>query len=122
MTSRKVLPRSKQTGDPHDYCERGVVWVQFFNKTYGTISVAAAHHLVLGDAPGLAQKDEPGDPVDHFAANKKLSRAIGDWARDHSARRTLAFFGGDTNMRDEDVDVFLGAPLTTLWDELKGHQ
>jgi GH25 family lysozyme M1 (1,4-beta-N-acetylmuramidase) len=118
----KVLDNGKDAGDLHHYAERGVVWVQFSNTTYGTISIAAAHHLTHGRSPGAAQEDKPGDPVDHVAANQKLSRAIADWAAEHSVGRSLAFFGGDTNMRDKDSDVFFGAPLTTLWDELKVHQ
>ncbi len=117
----KVLDSGRKAGDPHHYTERGVVWVQFFNNTYGTISIAAAHHLAKGRTPHAEQRDQPGDPVDHFAANQKLSRAIGDWATEHGARRNLAFFGGDTNMNDKNTDVFFGAPLTTLWDELKVH-
>ena len=117
----KVLDSGKKAGDPHHYSERGVVWVQFFTKTYGTISVAAAHYLTSGQRSGAAGKDEPDDPVDHVAANRKLSSAIAGWAAEHSGRRNLAFFGGDTNMQDRGVDVFFGAPLTTLWDELGKH-
>jgi GH25 family lysozyme M1 (1,4-beta-N-acetylmuramidase) len=115
----KVIGSSRDTGDPHRHAERGVVWVQFATSSYGTISVAAAHHLTHGRSPGAEQHDEPGDPVDHFAENKKLSKAIADWALERSAGRNLAFFGGDTNMGDKSADVFFGAPLTTLWDELK---
>ena len=115
----KVIDSSRKSGDPHHYCEKGVVWVQFFSTTYGTISIAAAHHLTAGAATDAGRAT---DPVNHQAANMRLSHAIGDWATEHSSRRNLAFFGGDTNMRDKDTDVFFGAPLTTLWDELNVHE
>lgn len=117
-----VIEGAQQSGDPHHYGPKGVVWVSFYNKTYGTISVATSHHLTKGRYPGAedARTKRP-DPVDHYEENKKLSLAIAAWALEAGKGGALVFFGGDTNLNDAKQDVFFGAPLTTLGDELGVH-
>lgn len=101
---------------------KGVVWVEF-DSPLGHIGVSAGHYLTKGRKPG-PQSIVLG--VDHWAWNKKMAKAIGDWAREVGKGDALAFYGGDQNMRDEwdkqpQGDTFLGNPLTSVSDEL-GHR
>ena len=94
---------------------RGVVWGSFVNTDIGAVSVAAAHYLTKG----RSAKGQPIKGIDHYEWNKKLAKAIGDWARDHGKGKGLAFYGGDQNIVDRTDDTFFGQPLTSVWDELK---
>jgi hypothetical protein len=94
------------------FSERGLLWVQFDNKTLGTISVGCSHYMTHGQKPS----DE------YYQANTKVAKVIGDWARKHGAGRKLAFYGGDQNIQDRENDTFRGSPMTSLADELKKWQ
>ena len=91
---------------------RGILWVEFDTESHGTFSVAVSHFMTHGSKPG----DE------YYAANGKLTRAIGEWGKVHGAGRKVCFFAGDVNTQDRTNDVFRGAPFTTLADELKDWQ
>lgn len=51
-------------------------------------------------------------------SNQPLITGISRWAHGAGSGRKLVFFDADANLRDDRVDVFNGAPLTTCWDEL----
>jgi len=90
----------------------GISWVQFTHPDLGVISIGASHYMTKGR--------KPGDP--YYQQNMKLTRAIGSWGKEHGAGGKLAFYGADANIPDRTDDVFLGAPFTTLADELKDWQ
>lgn len=94
---------------------KGVIWASFENTDIGRVSVAAAHYLTKGASP----KGQPIRGVNHYEWNKKLAKAIGDWAREHGKGKSLAFYGGDQNVQDRANDTFFGQPLMSTWDELK---
>lgn len=90
---------------------RGICWVQF-DCMLGTVSVGVSHYMTHGNTQG----DE------YYAANGKLTRAIGEWGKIHGAGRKLCFYAADANTGDRAKDVFRGQPFTTLADELKDWQ
>ena len=118
-----AIPGSKalyqKQGLPGDTMPRwgpkGVVWVSFLNVDIGAVSVGAGHYLTKGQSP----EGQPIKGVDHYEWNKKFTKVIGDWARDHGKGKALAFYGGDQNIQDRANDTFMGQPLTSAWDELK---
>ena len=81
-------------------------------EAYGQVSVGVSHYMTHGRKPS----DE------YYNANTKLTRAIGEWGKEHGKGRKLAFYAADANIVDRTDDVFRGAPFTTLADELKDHQ
>jgi hypothetical protein len=93
------------------FTNRGILWVQFDSKI-GTISVGCSHYMTHGRKPS----DE------YYAANTKLTRAIGEWGKVHGAGKKICFYGADANIPDRTDDVFRGQPFTTLADELKDWQ
>jgi hypothetical protein len=94
------------------FTDRGICWAQFGTEAYGQVSVGVSHYMTHGRKP----KDE------YYAANSKLTRAIGEWGKEHGKGRKLAFYAADANINDRADDVFRGQPFTTLADELKAHQ
>jgi hypothetical protein len=98
-------------GKAHHFTNKKVTSVTFKTAELGTITVIACHLLTKGDP------SRP--PAELLAQNKKLSKAIGDHARLKGKGLNLVFYGGDQNIQDRRTDTFLGAPLTSLWDELK---
>jgi hypothetical protein len=98
---------------------KGVVWVSWETDDLGEFHVAAGHYLKDGARPG-PQANING--VNHYLWNKKLGTAFGEWAKEHGKGKNVAFVGADVNIIDRDHDVFFGAPLTTLWDELGKHE
>jgi hypothetical protein len=90
---------------------RGILWAQF-ECNLGTVSVGVSHYMTHGNTPG----DE------YYAANGKLTRAIGEWGKVHGSGRKLCFYAADANTGDRAKDVFRGQPFTTLADELKDWQ
>jgi hypothetical protein len=95
-----------------NFTDRGICWVQFDNAQLGTVSVGTSHYMTHGRKPS----DE------YYAANTKLTRAIGEWGKVHGAGRKICFYGADANIVDRTDDVFRGQPFTTLADELKDWQ
>jgi hypothetical protein len=112
-----VLKGAEALDDPHRYGPKGLPWVTV-ETAVGTVTVGAGHWLTKGRRRHQAQDDRPGDPVDHFAANSKMGKAVAEWATDKAAGRALIFYGADTNLNDRTSDVFRGEPLTTCWDEI----
>jgi hypothetical protein len=91
------------------FSERGILWAEFGHSQLGKVSVGVSHYMTDGRRPG----DE------YYAANSKLTRAIGEWGKVHGQGRRLCFFAADANISDRTDDVFRGKPFTTLADELK---
>lgn len=117
-----VLDSAPAVGDPHPYSAKGIRWASWFDIELGRrVSVGSVHFLTKGRWRGQAQQDKPGDPVDHYKANTIYAHACGDWAREFGKGSAIAFIAGDTNLLDSRVDVFRGAPLTTIGDELKRY-
>lgn len=118
-----VLDSAPAVGDPHPYGGRGIRWAEWEDKEIGgLVAVGSIHFLTKGRWKGQAQDDKPHDPIDHYAANTEYAHACGDWAEEHGAGGAIAFVAGDTNLVDQRVDVFRGAPLTTSWDELERYE
>jgi hypothetical protein len=90
-------------GSAGKFTDKGVLSVGFNTAELGRINVIACHLLTA--KYGI---DE----------NRKLSRAIGDYARRVGDGSNLVFYGGDQNLPDGALDTFLGTPFTSLWDEL----
>jgi hypothetical protein len=90
----------------------GVSWVSFDNAKLGTVSIGCSHYMTHGQKPGM----------EYYAVNTTLTKAIGEWGKEHGAGGKLAFYGADSNIPDRSDDVFRGAPFTTLADELKDWQ
>lgn len=84
---------------------RGVTWMTC-DTPLGRISVASMHLLT---AKSLEQEPH---------ANERLQDAAVAWAKDHGP---LAFVNADTNMSDQDRNVWGSSALTTCWDELKKY-
>jgi hypothetical protein len=99
----KVLDRHEGVGR---HSERGVLGVEFDNERLGHLSVLATHYLTKG-RDGMPNEDE----------NRQLARTIGRIAREKGRGRALVFYGGDQNIVDRTDDTFMGAPLTSAWDE-----
>lgn len=98
----KVIP-----GVAGRHPERGVLRVTFPTKQLGRVTVLVCHY-------NLARGSGPQD-------NPKLAREIAAQAVKWGKGTGLVFYGGDQNLKDENVDTFLGGPLTSVWDELKTH-
>lgn len=92
---------------------RGVLGCEF-DAEIGHITVMTAHYLTQG-RPGTAYNP-------NLDENRKIAQAIGRRAVKHGKGRALVFYGGDQNIDDRKDDTFLGAPLTSLWDELKKYE
>lgn len=114
-----VIPGSSASGDPRKYGPKGVVSVGFDTEDLGHIGIAAAHYLTRGRRPGPASQS---GPVDRYAENTRLARAIGEWAREAGKGSNLAFYGGDQNIVDRTDDTFRGEPLTSAWDHLGKYE
>lgn len=95
-------------GKAKAYTAKGVGAVSFRNKKLGKITVIFCHLQTRGR--------KPGDP--RYAQNVSLNRAIGAYARQAGKGGALVFYGGDQNIVDRFADTFMGAPLTSSWDEL----
>lgn len=95
---------------------KGVVWVSWETDDLGIFSVAAGHYLTKGAFPGPQSKI---NGVDHYAWNKKLGTAFGEWAERRGEGKKLAFVGADGNMPLGKTDPFFGKPLTPVQVELK---
>ena len=94
------------------HSDRGVSWASFTVPDLGRITMGVSHYLTHGR--------KPGDP--NFALNRRLAQAIGAWAGDKGKGTALVFYSGDQNKVDRLDDTFLGAPLTSAWDELKRYE
>lgn len=117
-----VLDSAPAVGDPHPYSGKGVDGASWEEREVGArVGLVAGHFLTKGRWRGQAQQDHPGDPVDHFQANTIYAHAFGRWAEKFGDGPNLAFVGIDTNLVDERVDVFRGAPLTTAADEVDSY-
>lgn len=100
-----VADKDDVAGKGHD---SAFPWVKFDNPDLGTIAVAAGHYPTKGQRPG-----SPNYDVNVLYAGK-----VSAWARRHGKGRALAFYQGDQNIPDRELDTFHGGPLTSLGDEL----
>ena len=92
----------------------GIGWVSYDHLRIGKVSHAAGHMLLRSTTGGKKSVI----PV-NAELNKRFGAAVGEWAREHGKGRRLAFYSGDQNVIDKKHDTFFGAPLTSVWDELK---
>lgn len=106
-----IVTLKSSTGSQR-FSTRGLLWCQFTSEAYGTVSVGVSHYMTNGRKPG----DE------YYVANTKTAKAIGEWGKEHGKGRKLAFYQGDQNIPDRELDTFRGAPFTSLADELKDWQ
>lgn len=94
-----------------------VTWAQCEIERVGKVSFLASHYARYG-RPN-ARSAEYRQNVE---ANRELARGIGGLAEQLGAGKALAFYGGDQNIVDRDVDTFFGEPLTSAWDELGKYE
>ena len=93
----------------HDHGSRGIAWMQWDDKDFGTVTYGVMHQLTRGR--------RPGDP--NYKFNKRFGGAASDFAKKFGAGAMICFLAGDMNMSDKNLDVFHGAPFTSAMDELK---
>lgn len=98
---------------------KGLVHVGFDTEELGRLNVSAAHYLT-----GARQPGETHGGINHWEWNEKLGLYVGTWAKEVGKGSALAFYGGDQNMADNrndqaQGDTFFGAPMTSVWDEVK---
>jgi hypothetical protein len=110
--SSGFIPVIKANEGSQKFSTRGIAWAQWKDADLGVLSVGVSHYMTHGRNP----RDE------YYAANGKLTRAIGEWGKIHGKGKKLAFYAADANASDRTDDVFRGQPFTTLADELKSHQ
>lgn len=91
-------------GEAKKHGPKGIVGVEWDDKTLGHQVVLASHFLL---------KNDP--------RNRLLTDKIGEYARQKGRGRALVSYSGDQNMNDKKVDTFLGQPMTSLADELGIH-
>lgn len=89
-------------GEAGKHSARGIVGVEWDDKTLGHVTVLASHLLLHNDP-----------------RNREFTKQIGDLAREKGKGRALVFYQGDQNMNDRNVDTFQGQPLTSVSDELQ---
>lgn len=102
------VPVIESTEGKGRHTDKGIGWVAFNTRELGRISIGAAHLLTKGR--------RPGDP--NYRLNRRFSDAFRQWVVDAGQGSGLAFYGGDQNIPDRKQDTFMGAPLTSAWDEL----
>lgn len=128
-TERKYYPvlpgANKYKGATRKWGPKGVVRYSFANKALagpeGMVTLLAGHYLPGGRRPGKASQH---GGVNHYDENEKIAREFGKRAREFGKGSSVVFVGADVNMNDSKADqsqgdVFFGAPITTLGDELK---
>lgn len=115
----KLIPGAKAVKDPHPYSQKNLTWIRWNNSDLGAITVGAFHLLTKGSKPGQAQKDKPGDPVDHFATNENAIEEMGLFMRKRVSREGLGFLGGDANRYLRNEESFREAGFTCAWDEVR---
>jgi hypothetical protein len=115
----RITPKTWKTGwiktlesgtGSQNFSDRGILWAQWEDKELkAQVSVGVSHYMTHGRTP----KEE------YYSANTRLTRAIAAWGKQHGEGAQLCFFAADANIPDRTMDVFRGAPFTTLGDELK---
>jgi hypothetical protein len=88
---------------------KGVVWAEFRDQNLGVISIGSIHPITA-KAAGVEIKKQ---------TDALMMTTVEKWGAKHGKGTLLAFIGGDINKNDKKLDVFLKAPFTTCWDELK---
>lgn len=78
------------------------------------LTILVSHFLTDGDPSSSVHP--------HLEGNRKIAHKIGELGKLYGAHRDLVFYGGDQNIQDRRTDTFLGAPFTSLADELKRWQ
>jgi len=86
---------------------RGLLQVHLEDSEIGPVTLAEAHLLTRGQ-----MREKTG-------LNDRFTQVIGRAARKNGAGKRLFFYMGDQNIIDRTNDTFLGAPLTSSWDELE---
>lgn len=77
----------------------------------GHITVIACHMQTKGQPYG------PADRRIRLAQNKRLTAAIGAYAKKVGAGSSLVFYGGDQNIDDAVADTFLDQDFMSCWDD-----
>ena len=105
-----IGPQEEGFGKPGP---RGLLQVHLEDSPIGPVTFAEAHLLTKG------RPDGPAFMRQNLELNRRFTRAIGEAAKRNGAGRRLFFYMGDQNIVDRENDTFLGAPLTSSWDELE---
>lgn len=117
MTTRRWEPEYTKIvdGEAGKFTDKGPVSVSF-DTVLGPITVIACHYLTHGRPVSNPEYNRM------LWVNQKLADAIGRVAREKGKGRALVWYHGDQNIVDREHDTFLGAPLTSCWDELQRWQ
>lgn len=94
---------------PGTWGDKAIVWGQYEDKDLGLITIGAMHPLTRGGA---------GDRIKALTDEAFATKAA-SFGRRYGKGNQLVFLNGDMNKNDRVADVFMGAPFTTCWDELK---
>lgn len=94
--------------------ELGAAAVEFDTRRLGHFTVMP-NHLMRYGRPGAK---DPAYRV-NVEENRAVMRAVEKMANEQARGRSLVFYGGDQNINDRKDDTFMGAPLTSTWDELE---
>ncbi len=93
------------------YGPRGITSLGGFDKArkLGRITMGVCHYLT--------RKSITAGEI----SNIPLVNGIADFGKKFGGGSKIVFLGADTNMRDDELDVFFGRPFTTAADELDFH-
>lgn len=104
-------------GKKGDHSHKKVTWVSFYNERIGRVTLFGQHLLTKG-------RPSAKDPEyrQHIEENRDILQATAKEVVKRGAGQAICFYGGDQNIVDVHDDTFMGAPLTSAWDELKKWQ
>jgi hypothetical protein len=99
------------------FADRGVLRVTGHSPlVQSDLTVLVSHYLTEG---------RPGGDAAHrrfLRDNTRIAAKVGEVGREFGRGTDLCFYGGDQNIPDREFDTFLGAPFTSLADELGDWQ
>lgn len=108
-----IIKNDEVVGKMHD---PSLTYASFVVPEIGLITQTVSHYPRFG-------RPSSKDPDYHrnLQANRKISKFIGDAAREHGAGNKIFLYNGDQNILDNQDDTFFGQPLTSIQDELKKY-
>lgn len=97
--------------------DKYLTWASWEHDEVGRMAAGAVHYARYG-RPGAASPEYK----QNLKWNKIYAEVCGKWGHEHGKGRAKCFISGDFNIVDKVDDVFMGAPFTTVADELKKYE